>query len=123
MGSTRREVGQVEVVVVFPVALLLALLLVQGALWYLGRSVAQAAAQEGARAAAVVGGTGAGGKQVATHALAELAGPMLRSPRVEADRLADRAVVTVTGTAESIVPGWSLTVTVTAADPVERFRP
>lgn len=123
MGPTRPEAGQVEVVVVFPVALLLALLLVQGALWYLGRSVAQAAAQEGARAAAVVGGTGAGGKRVATDALAQLAGPLLGSPRVGADRLADRAVVTVTGTAESIVPGWSLTVTATAADPVERFRP
>ena len=123
MESSRQEAGQVEVVVVFPVALLLALLLVQGALWYLGWSVAQAAAQEGARAAAVVGGTSAEGQRVAADALAQLAGPLIGSPHVGADRLVGRAVVTVTGTAESIVPGWSLTVTATAADPVERFRP
>ena len=123
MKPLQGEGGQVEVVIVFPVALLLVLLLIQGALWYLGRSVAIDAAQQGARAAAVVGGTSADGQRVATQALAELSGPLLGSIRVTADRDIDRSVVTVTGTAESIVPGWSVTVTARAADPVERFRP
>lgn len=119
----RPDGGQVEVVVVFPVALLLILLLLQGALWYLGRSVATDAAQQGARAAAVVGGTSAGGQRVATRTVAQLAGPLLRNVSVSADRGTDRSVVTVRGTSESILPGWGLTVTASAADPVERFRP
>lgn len=110
-------------VVVFPVALLLVLLLVQGSLWYLGRSVATDAAQQGARSAAVVGGTTDRAQQTASAALAELGGPLLRNTSVSARRTTDRVVVTVRGTAESIVPGWAVVVTATAADPVERFRP
>lgn len=112
-----------ELVVVFPVALLLVLLLVQAGLWYLGRSVATAAAQEGARAAAVVGGTSGRGRQVAVQTLTQVAGALLTRTTVTASRTADRSVVSVTGWAEGIVPGWSVEVTASAADPVERFRP
>jgi Flp pilus assembly protein TadG len=119
----RPEAGQIEVVIVFPVALLLVLLSIQGALWFLGRSVAMDAAQEGARAAAMVGGTSAGGQRVAARALAQLAGPLLSGASVSAARGPDRSEVTVRAAAESIVPGLALTVTARAADPVERFRP
>lgn len=112
-----------ELVVVFPVALFLVLLLIQGALWYLARSVATDAAQEGARAGALIGGTSESGRRVAVRTLGQLGGPLLTDASVSAQRTADRSVVTVVGSTESIVPGWSLIVTARAADPVERFRP
>lgn len=119
----RGEAGTVELVIVFPVAMLVILLLIQGALWFLGRSIATDAAQDGARAAAVVGGTPASGETTAVNDLHQLAGPMLSNTSVTATRIAGRAQVTVTGRAESILPGLSLTVSATAAQPVEEFRP
>ena len=117
------ERGQTELVIVFPVAMLLVLLLLQAALWFLGRSVAQNAAQDGARAAALLGGSPAAGEQAAKADLAQLAGPMLSSTSVSATRAAGRAQVTVTGRAESLLPGFSLTVSASAAEPTEEFRP
>lgn len=117
------ERGQTELVIVFPVAMLLVLLLLQAALWFLGRSVAQDAAQDGARAAALLGGSPAAGEQAAKADLAQLAGPMLSSTSVSATRAAGRAQVTVTGKAESLLPGFSLTVSASAAEPTEEFRP
>src|SRR5581483_11698996 len=103
MSPRRDERGQTELVIVFPVAMLLVLLLLQAALWFLGRSVAQDAAQDGARAAALLGGSPAAGEQAAKADLAQLAGPMLSSPSVSATRAAGRAQVTVTGRAESLL--------------------
>jgi Flp pilus assembly protein TadG len=117
------EDGQVELVIVFPVAMLLILLLIQGALWFLARSVATDAAQDGARAASVIGGTEASGQQAATADLHQLAGPMLSATTVSATRSASNAQVTVTGRAESILPGFSLPISTSASDPVEVFRP
>jgi len=121
LSPRRDERGQTELVIVFPVAMLLVLLLVQGALWFLGRSVATDAAADGARAAAVVGGTDASGEQAAQSDLRQLAGPMLHATTVTATRSAGRIEVTVSGTAESIFPGLSLPVTASAAQPIERF--
>lgn len=117
------ERGQVELVIVFPAAILLVLLIVQGALWFLGRSIAADAAQDGARAAAVVSGTTTGGEAAARADLAQLAGPMLTATTVSGSRTASRVVVTVSGHAESILPGFSLAVSATASEPTEAFRP
>lgn len=123
MKRAHSEAGQTELVIVFPVALLVILLLVQGALWFLARSVADDAARDGARAVAVVGGSPSGGVAVTTHDLGQLAGPMLTDTSVSATRSATDARVTVTGHAESIFPGWSLFVTASASEPTEQFRP
>jgi hypothetical protein len=123
LSGWRTEAGQVELVIVFPVAMLVILLLVQGALWFLGRSVAADAARDGARAAAVVGGSPAGAVAATRHDLAQLAGPMLSGTSVWATRDAGWARVTVSGRAESIFPGWSLAVSASATAPVEQFRP
>ena len=119
----RDEEGQTELVIVFPVAMLVILMLLQAALWFLGRSVAQDAAQDGARTAALLGGSAAAGEQAARSDLAQLAGPTLSSTSVNATRSAGVAQVTVSGRAESLVPGFSLTVSASAAQPVEKFRP
>lgn len=119
----RSQAGQVELVIVFPVVMLVILVLLQAVFWFLGRSVAFDAAQDGVRAAAVVDGSSSAGVAAAKSDLAQLAGPMLSNTTVGAIRNGNRAQVTVTGRAESIVPGWSLIVTASASLPVEIFRP
>lgn len=126
LGPVRRlrgERGQTELVIVFPVAMLIILLLLQTALWFLARSIASDAAQDGARAAAVVGGSASAAKTAATVDLSQLAGPMLSGASVFAARNGESAAVTVTGRAESILPGWSLSVSATATEPIEEFHP
>jgi len=123
MRFPRGEDGQTELVIVFPVAMLLVLILLQAALWFLGRSVAQDAAQDGARAAALLGGGPGAGAQAARADLVQLAGPMLSSTSVSVTETAGRAQVRVSGVAESILPGFSLEVSASAAEPVEEFRP
>jgi hypothetical protein len=108
---------------VFPAAMVLILLVLQGALWFVGRSIAADAAQDGARSAAVVGGSAASGEAAARNDLAQLAGPMLSATAVSAIRSAGNVQVTVTGKAESIIPGFSLSVSATASLPTEVFRP
>lgn len=123
MGRLHGEHGQTELVIVFPVAMLIILLLFQTALWFLARSIANDAAQQGARAAAVVGGSTSAGQLAATEDLNQLAGAMLSGASVSASRGDGNAAVTVTGRTESIIPGWSLRVSAAATEPVEEFRP
>ena len=123
MRFPRGEDGQTELVIVFPVAMLLVLILLQAALWFLGRSVAQDAAQDGARATALLGGGPEAGAQAARDDLIQLAGPMLSSTSVSVTETAGRAQVRVSGAAESILPGFSLEVSASAAEPIEEFRP
>jgi TadE-like protein len=117
------EGGQTELVIVFPAAMLLILLVLQGVLWFVARSIAADAAQDGARSAAVVDGTAASGASVARSDLEQLAGPMLSTTQVSALKTPSHAQVTVTGKAESILPGFSLSVGATAIEPTEMFRP
>lgn len=117
------ETGQVELVIVFPVAMLLVLLVVQGALWFLGREVATDAAADGARAAAVVGGTDTSGNEAALTDLRQLGGPTLQGTSVSSTRSAGTVTVTIRGKTESILPGLSLPVSASASEPVERFIP
>ena len=121
--ARRDEAGVVEVVILLPIVFLVILLTVQAALWYLARTVATDAAQDGARAAAVVGGSPAAGQQAATAALHQLAGPLLRDTAVETATTAERVTVSVTGRAQAILPGLSLSVRGSAAQPRERFAP
>ena len=96
----------------------------QGALIYHARTVALAAAQEGARTAAGLGGSGAAGAHDA-YAFVTAAGgdDVLKAPRVLSSRsiTTATATVTVTGRSLSVIPGWAPTVTQSASAPVERI--
>jgi Flp pilus assembly protein TadG len=116
--------GTVELVVVFPVLLLVVLGLVQGGLHWHARNVAMAAAQEGV-AAARVEGSGAAAGEARARAFLDRAGgaELLAGTAVTARRDAVTTEVTVSGTSPSIVPGvpgWRLAAS--AAGPVERYR-
>ncbi|WP_446719674.1 TadE/TadG family type IV pilus assembly protein [Isoptericola sp. F-RaC21] len=93
---------------------------VQAGLWYQARTVAYAAAQEGARAAAAENGTAGAGEVAATGYLADVDSGVTgvgatgwRSPT--------QASITVRVRAQSIVPLWNPQISQTARLPVERL--
>ena len=108
-------------VVLMPLLFLILFAGVQGALFYHARSLAIAAAQEGARAASAQHGSIADGTAAATDFLHQAAGDSLTHLQVTVTRTATTATNTVTGTSLSVVPGWTLTVDQSASLPVERI--
>lgn len=122
--SKRGEAGEAttEVVLVTPVLLLLVMTVIQFALWYHGSHVAEAAAQEGVRAARLDGGTEAAGRARAQEFLAQAGPTIVGAPQVTAARSTDLARVEVEGVAVSVVPGLRLPISAASESPVERFR-
>ena len=121
-GGDDRGSVSLELVVVFPIVLLILFGVVQGSLYYHARSVALAAAQEGLRETRIENGTADAGQQRA-EAFVDAAGgdDVLRDVSIAVTRDATQAKVTVAGTSLSVVPGWAgMSVTQTAAGPVER---
>jgi Flp pilus assembly protein TadG len=112
----------IEVVLATPVLLLLLLAIVQLALWQHAVHVADAAAQEGARAARLHGGTAAAGAAQTREFLAQLSPTILVHPHVSVRRNANTARVEVTGQALMLIPGLHLPVRAAAQGTVERFR-
>ena len=94
----------------------------QGALYYHARTVAIAAAQEGARTAGAQHGTVGEGVGAASSFVADAGGnDVLPGARVAGSRSATTATVRVSGTSLSVIPGWSPTVSQSASVPVERI--
>jgi len=110
--------------VVFTVVMLLIIGGVQGALYYHARSVALAAAQEGARAAAAEGATPGAGQAAAVAFIAATGGAeVLPGAQVDATRTPTTAAVTVSGRALTVlaIPGLTLRVAQSATLAVERI--
>ena len=124
MRRPRQDRGDatVEAVLAVPVLLLLITLVIQFGLYYHAAHTAEAAAQEGARAARVEGAAAADGKQRAEDFMADAAPNLVHNVTVTATRDAETAHIEVRGTVHSIVPGVSLTIHADAESPVERFR-
>lgn len=108
---------------VFPAFLLIVLLIVQAALVWHARNIAEAAAQEGLRTARVYGGTSDAGHARAQSFLAQAAGDLLTNTSVTVERTGEQASVQVSGRTLSLVPGLRPRVDAVAAGPVERFVP
>jgi len=115
-------VASIQLVILMPVLFLLMFVGMQAAMIYHGRTVAIAAAQEGARAAAAQNGTSADGQAAATAFVAAAGGDgVLRGVNVGSNRTATTATVVVRGTTLSVIPGWTPTITQSASAPVERL--
>ncbi|HMM94012.1 TadE family protein [Phycicoccus sp.] len=114
-GST-----SIQMVLLMPVLFAVMFLGMQAALHYHARTLAIAAAQEGARAAGAQDGTRSDGVTTATGYLAATAGDSLTVTGVTGSRTATTATITVRGTALSVLPGWAPTITQSASVPVER---
>ncbi len=117
-----RGAASIELALITPVLMLTVLLLVQGALAYHARNAVLAAAQEGARAARVEGGTTADGEQKALGYLSSVAPQLVEGPTAVVTRNSQTARVTVTGRVVAVVPFFHFRVQATSDAPVERFR-
>lgn len=123
---TRDERGSVAIQMVFVLPALFAVMFlgVQASLYYHARSVALAAAEEGAREAAGQTGSQDSGVAVARTFLQDAGGAdVMTDTNVTGTRSALTATVTVTGTTLSVIPGWKGTVSERASMPVERITP
>ena len=109
-----------EAAITFPVLILLVMFVVQFALLWHGRHVAEAAAQDGLRSARGYASTAQLGQQDAQSYLAQVAPKLLLQPAVDVQRTDTTVTVRVRADVLSIVP-MGLTVDELAAGPVERF--
>ena len=119
--EAERGSATTEVVLLTPVLMFLVMAIIQFGLWFHAQHVAQAAADQGVRAARSNGSTAEEGRQRAEDFLDAAAPTLIADPIVVAGREGDLASVTVDGTATALVPGLSLTVHAEATSPVERF--
>lgn len=118
-GRRERGSSTIQMVVLLPALFTLMFLGVQASLMYQGRTVALAAAQEGARTAAGQNGTGAAGIAAAADFVASSTAG-LKNSTVTGHRNATEAAITVTAHTVSVIPGWSPTITQSASMPVEK---
>ena len=109
--------------VVFPAVLALIVAIVQAALVWHARNLAQAAAAEGLRVERAPAVSADAGQQRAQAFLTETSRQLLGDVEVTATRTAGTATVTVTGTALGVLPGLHLPVRATVSGPVEAFVP
>ncbi|QCX27712.1 TadE family protein [Nocardioides jishulii] len=120
----RGEKGSVsiELVILMPALFALMFLGMQAALHYQARTVAIAAAQQGARAVGAEHGRESDGVHAADDFIVEAGGAdVLTGTSTSASRTATRATVTVTGFSLSVIPGWKVRITQTASVPVEHL--
>ena len=116
-GST-----SIQMVMLMPALLSVMFLGMQGALYYHARTVAIAAAQEGARTAGAQHGTVGDGVGAASSFVTDAGGnDVLPGARVAGSRSGTTATVRVSGTSLSVIPGWAPTVSQSASVPVERI--
>jgi Flp pilus assembly protein TadG len=112
-----------EMVLVVPVLLVLITLVIQFALWYHASNVADAAAEEGMRAARLLGGTAEAGQTTAESFLSQAGPTIVVAPEVSVSRDTETARVEVRGRVVSVVPGMRLPIDAVAQSPLEKFRP
>lgn len=120
----RNERGAVSIQMVLLMPALFALLFLglQAGLYYHARSVAIAAAQEGAREAGSQYGSQASGVAAARAFLDQAGGPgVIANTNVSGSRTATTATVTITGDSMSVFPGVHVSITQSATVPVERL--
>lgn len=129
-GHRERGSAAVQLAVLMPALFSLMFLGMQAALVYHGRTVAIAAAQEGARAAAAQHASLGAGQAAASAFVASAGGDgVLRGVRVSTTRTATAAAaatgvvvtVMVSGTTLSVVPGWTPQIRQSASAPVEEL--
>jgi len=107
---------------VVPLAFLLMFTLIQGGLWFHGRSVAHHAAQQAVDAQRAYDATPDAGQTTAAAFLARM-GASLTGAAVRVSDDGERVSVQVEGNVINLVPGWNGHVSQRVQAPVEKFRP
>jgi Flp pilus assembly protein TadG len=120
--TDERGSASVELVILLPVLFAVMFLGMQAALFYHARTVAIAAAQEGARAAGAENGKTSDGINAAYAFISDAGGnDVLSGANTSANRTPTTVTVTVTGHSLSVIPGWNPVITQSASLPVERL--
>lgn len=120
--SCERGSATLEISVLFPALLLLVFVVFQAGLWFFARTVALAAAEEGARVAAAESSSSGDGRAAAESFVSRTSGNLVTNIRVTASRGANQATVTVSARSLSIVPGMAgFVIEQSATIPVERI--
>ena len=126
---TRTESGAAtaEVVLLFPILMVVLLFSVQFGLWYHASHVALTAAQEGARAARQDTDAGTRDQRGVDRArafVAQLGSGVIERPDIQATNDGDTARVVVEGEVTSVmlIPGLTFSVHAVSEGPIERFR-
>lgn len=120
--GVERGSSTVEFVICTAAAVLLLLMVLQIGVWYHTRAVAQTAARHGVDHVRTTDGSTDSGIDIAHEFLAQ-SGNGLRDPDVSAQRTLEVSSVSVSGDVVSILPGVTLTVSVTVDAPTERIEP
>ncbi|MFD0887659.1 TadE/TadG family type IV pilus assembly protein, partial [Streptosporangium algeriense] len=122
-----RGASVVELAMIMPVVLVIVLLVVQFALWFHGRQVADAAAREGSRLARIDSDSWQEDATSKAEEVLRAIGPrLLDGAKVTTWEEDDQRGVEITATAVQVVPllpPTSLTITARFGGPVECFRP
>ena len=117
-----RGSASIELVILLPALFAVMFLGMQAAIFYHARTVAIAAAQEGAKAAGAENGTASDGVGAASSFIADAGGDdVLTAANATANRTATTVTVTVTGHSLSVIPGWNPVIVQSASLPVERL--
>lgn len=120
--AEERGSASIELVILLPALFAVMFFGMQAALVYHSRTVAIAAAQEGARAAGAENGAASDGISAANAFIVDAGGDnVLTRASTTADRTATTVTVTVTGRSLSVIPGWNPVITQSASLPVERL--
>lgn len=118
----QRGSASVQLVILLPALFAIMFLGLQAALYYHARTVAIAAAQEGARAAGAENSRPQDGVIAASSFIATAGGDdVLQSANATVDRSTKTATVTVRGFSLTVIPGWHPAIVQSASVPVERL--
>jgi len=125
----RRDDGALVLsyVIIVPVFMLVIMVIIQGALWYLAREAALAAARQGVDAARLPGAAPGAGTQAAlafarSDASGYLLGPSAASSATGAGGAATTTIqITVTGHVPTFVPGLVINIRQAVQAPAEKF--
>jgi Flp pilus assembly protein TadG len=121
LGGDRGAVT-VEVAGYITLMVLAVLVGVQVVVWGMAALSAHYAANHAVQTARLYGSSAAAGEADANTILASAVGNALGDPQVTVTRTATTATVTVSGTANALIPGLRPQVTVTVQAPVERIN-
>jgi Flp pilus assembly protein TadG len=109
-------------VIIVPVFMLAIMVIIQGALWYLAREAALAAARQGVDAARVRGATAGAGPQAAlAFARNNASGYLLGPAATDRGSTATTIQIKVSGHVPTFVPGVAINISQVARAPAEKF--
>ncbi len=123
-GPGRRDAGALilSYVIIVPVFMLAVMVIIQGALWYLAREAALAAARQGVDAARVRGAAAGAGPQAAmAFARNDASGYLLGPSATDRGSTATTVQIRVTGHVPTFVPGVAINISQVVQAPVEQF--